>query len=436
MRIFSLITLLFLSLFSMVSVANTDTNLTPALYKTLNEIQDQLSAQEYDLVATRLTKLEEDLKPSFGLALVYQLHGQLWLLQEEPEKSLEFFNKALDLNVLAPAQEAGIATTAAQILLSLDRADDAYNDLEPRLKKILAKEKEDNEKPRHNHRYKNKDDNVEKKQVHYIQPHSFVTAATACQMKKRYDKSIPWLKQAVSRSETPKENWLLMLMVALYQEKQYAASIEVLDNLIRLNPTKEDYWQQQAALYQILEQPAKALRTLELGYAGGYIEKPATIMQLVQLLINNGIPERAGRVLQKHLTDKSLELNDRNWKILASAWQQSREHAKAALALIEASEHMDDGSLIYRAAQLQLQIAEYQNAIDNAQKAIKKGLNEKDESNALMLVASSAYELKGYALSRQYFQRALKFANTAASAKNWLDYLAALEESYDLAAQY
>ena len=125
MRLFPLLLLVLASFFSMASLANTDTSLTPALYKTLNEIQDQLGAQEYDLVATRLTKLEEDLKPSFGLALVYQLHGQLWLLQEKPEKGLEFFKKALDLNVLAPAQEAGIATTTAQILLSLDRVDEA-----------------------------------------------------------------------------------------------------------------------------------------------------------------------------------------------------------------------------------------------------------------------------------------------------------------------
>ena len=190
MRLFPLLLLVLASFFSMASLANTDTSLTPALYKTLNEIQDQLGAQEYDLVATRLTKLEEDLKPSFGLALVYQLHGQLWLLQEKPEKGLEFFKKALDLNVLAPAQEAGIATTTAQILLSLDRVDEAYNELEPRLKRILVKEKEDNDKPRHARHQKS--DNGEDKQVRYIQPHSFVTAATACQMKKRYGKSIPW----------------------------------------------------------------------------------------------------------------------------------------------------------------------------------------------------------------------------------------------------
>ncbi|HUH58128.1 MAG TPA: hypothetical protein VL020_06400, partial [Pseudomonadales bacterium] len=81
MRLFPLLILLLLPFFSL---ANTDTSLTPALYKTLNEIQEQLEEKEYDLVETRLTKLENELKPSFGLALVYQLHGQLWLLQEKP----------------------------------------------------------------------------------------------------------------------------------------------------------------------------------------------------------------------------------------------------------------------------------------------------------------------------------------------------------------
>src|SRR5690554_7359564 len=115
-----------------------------------------------------------------------------------------------------------------------------------------------------------------------------------------------------------------MLMVAHCQEKRYADSVSVLDELIRIHPNKEDYWQQQASLYQMLEQTSKALRTLELGYAGGYVQKPDSILQLVQLLINNGIPERAGRILQKHLSDNSIELSDKHWKTLAAAWQDRK----------------------------------------------------------------------------------------------------------------
>ena len=63
-----------------------------------------------------------------------------------------------------------------------------------------------------------------------------------------------------------------MLMVALYQDKQLEASAQVLDDLIRLNP-KEEYWMQQAGIYQQLNQPDLSLRSLETGYAAGYVQK-------------------------------------------------------------------------------------------------------------------------------------------------------------------
>ena len=424
MRLFPWLILLLLPLMSQAY----DTSLSPALYKNLNEIQEQLTEQNYEAVEKRLVKLEEQLKPSFGLALVYQLHGQMWLMQEQAEKGLVYFQKALALEVLAPAQEAGIATTTAQILLSLERPKEAYNVLQPRLTRILELEKEDSNASKS----RVKSQASDSKPIQYIQANSFIVVATANQLQKQYKQSIPWLQQGLARTDEPKENWLLMLMVAHYQEKQYADSVSVLDELIRINPNKEDYWQQQASLYQMLEQTSKALRTLELGYAGGYVQKPDSILQLVQLLISNGIPERAGRILQKHLSDNSIELSDKHWKTLAAAWQQSREHAKAAEALLEASKHMNEGTLIFRAAQLQAQIGEYQQSTDNAKQAIQKGLKDKDESNALMLIASNAYELKDLAESRRYFQRALQYPNTASNAKNWLDYIAALEESYNL----
>src|SRR5690554_7391673 len=133
MRLFPWLILLLLPLMSQAY----DTSLSPTLYKNLNEIQEQLTEQNYEAVEKRLVKLEEQLKPSFGLALVYQLHGQMWLMQEQAEKGLVYFQKALELEVLVPAQEAGIATTTAQILLSLERPKEAYNVLQPRLTRIL-----------------------------------------------------------------------------------------------------------------------------------------------------------------------------------------------------------------------------------------------------------------------------------------------------------
>lgn len=403
-------------------------SLTPAMYKTLNEVQEQITNQEYAKAEAQLLKLEDDLEPSFGLALAYQLHGQLYLVQENNESALKFFRKALDLNVLEPAQEAGIATTTAQILMSLERAKEAYNELAPRLTRILEQEEQDRKSRRMDSRRSNAE-------LQYVQPHSMVALATACQLQKQYKKSIPWLRRALSRSESPKESWLLMLMVALYQERQLEATAQVLSDLQRINPSKEEYWMQQAGIYQQLEKPALALRSLELGYAGGYLKTPAHQLQLVQLLMNQELPERAGRLLSELLKTKAIELNERNWRLLASAWQQSRERSLAIAALQEASEHMDDGSLLFRAAQLQLQNGHYANGLKQAEQALKKGLNDKDRANTLVIAANAAYELTDYRTARRYFQQALGFADTAATAKSWLDYLGTLEEYQSVAIE-
>ena len=403
--------------------------LTPGQYKALNDIQEALSEKDFVQAQERLDKFTQKLEPSFALALAYQLYGQLYLMQEKTEKSLAYFEKTLALNVLEPAQEVGIATTSAQILLSLDRAADASRDLEPRLTKLLNKEQELRKSHKHKRRGgRGHEDHDHEKQFEIVSPQSMATLATACHLQRDYKKSIPWLKHALKRSQSPQENWLLMLMVAYYQEKNYLAAAEVLDDLQRVNPSKEEYWVQQAAMYQMVEKPALALRSLELGYGAGYVEKPSNIMQLIQLLISQGMPERGARILQKHMNDKTLELTDSNWRLLAGAWLQSRERQHAAHTLRLANAHLNDGVLLFRAAQLQAQDGAYQGALNDAQAALSKGLEDKEKSKALMLAANSAYELKDLATARRYFQQALAFSDTASNAKSWLDYIGNLEQ--------
>jgi len=413
--------LLFCLLAPALQAANN--SLSPSTYEALNAIQEQLAAQQYSEAEEALLELEDDLTPGFGLALSYQLHGQLYLLQEKNNEAITWYSKALSLNALAPAQESALSTTLAQLHLAAENTSAAIAELEPRLTKILQLEKEKNSSKGKGDKEKNAD---------WIQPLSFITLASAYQLEKNYAASIPWLLQGIERTQArgdkPKENWLQMLMAAHYQQKSYLKTAAVLDDLLRINPGKEDYWQQQAAIYQLLEKPKLALRTLELGYAGHYLKKADSILLLVQLLISENMPERAGRILQAHIKDGTVELNERNWRLLAAAWQQGRERDKAVIAMREASAFMDDGSLLYRAAQMQQQAAQYQEALNDSEAALKKGLSERDKPRALMLAGSCAYELKDFAAARRYFQQALTLAAVAANARVWLDYLDTLEQ--------
>ena len=410
------LTLLLLS--AMNALAAKSTNLSPATYNTLNEVQTLLGESKNDEAEAELKDLIDDLKPGFGLALAYQVYGQLELSRDQQNKAIGWFQKSLALDALTDQQTINLSTTVAQLLLAQEKYVQAVKELQPRFD--LARKQESAAKQQ------NPD------AAYIIPPVTFITLATAHQVNKEYAASIPLLREAIKREKekgnSPKENWLQMLMSAHYQLKQYKETAVVLDDLLRINPQREDYWQQQVGVYQILQRFDKALVSLELGYAGGYVTKPDSIILLVQLLINQDIPERAGRILQKHLNNGDLELNDKNWKLLAAAWQQGRERDKAAEAMLSASKFLEDGKLILRAAQLKEQNSDFKACMTIALDAIEKGLDDDDKGRALLLAGRSATELNDLKAARRYFQQALTLADSAANARSWLEYINALEE--------
>ena len=410
------LTLLLLS--AMNALAAKSTNLSPATYNTLNEVQTLLGESKNDEAEAELKDLIDDLKPGFGLALAYQVYGQLELSRDQQNKAIGWFQKSLALDALTDQQTINLSTTVAQLLLAQEKYVQAVKELQPRFD--LARKQESAAKQQ------NPD------AAYIIPPVTFITLATAHQVNKEYAASIPLLREAIKREKekgnSPKENWLQMLMSAHYQLKQYKETAVVLDDLLRINPQREDYWQQQVGVYQILQRFDKALASLELGYAGGYITKPDSIILLVQLLINQDIPERAGRILQKHLNNGDLELNDKNWKLLAAAWQQGRERDKAAEAMLSASKFLEDGKLILRAAQLKEQNSDFKACMSIALDAIEKGLDDDDKGRALLLAGRSATELNDLKAARRYFQQALTLADSAGNARSWLEYINALEE--------
>ncbi|WP_430462500.1 hypothetical protein ACQUQU_06850 [Thalassolituus sp. LLYu03] len=396
--------------------------LSPSTYKQLNEIQGLLGEAKYPEAKAALDDLVDDLKPGFGLALTCELYGQYFLLQEKPNDALIWYRKSLAQDALTPVQEAGLATTTAQLMLSLDDTKGAVAELAPRLEKLLKQEESDSAKAKASG----------KAPSLVIPPLAFATLGSAYHLLADYHNSVLWTERAVSRArskgEAVKEPWLQMLMAGYYQLKNYQRTAEVIDDLLRLNPEREDYWAQQASMYQLLEKPELALRSLELGYAGGYLKKPDSILFMVQLMIGQNLPERAGRILNKHLQDGTIELNERNWRLTAMAWQQGREREKAIGAMNQAAVFMEDGSLLLLSGQLAMQDGDFALALKQAEAAVAKGLKDKDQPKARMLAGSAALELKDLATARRYFQQGLSYADSASNARAWLDYIAALEE--------
>jgi tetratricopeptide (TPR) repeat protein len=396
-------------------------SLSPKTYQALNDIQTLLTEEKFSEVEEGLKDLEENLTPGFGLALTYQIHAQLYLTQENSQQALVYFNKALALEAMKAVQAVSLATNVAQLYLADGQLDEAVAVLQTR---VGAAEKE-----------KQGSTNAM----------AFITLASAFQLKQDYHRSIVWLKRGIERAKQPRENWLQMLMAAHYQLKQYPEAIVVLDQLIVLNEQKEEYWLQQASLHQMLNQPKEALKVLQLANIRNVLVKEDGLIILVQLLITQGVPERAGRILLGLLEQEKIELNEDNWKLLASAWLQGRERKQAINAFIKAAEfsllQSKEGSikndtmksklaaakLYYRSAQLQFDESDFSAAAANFAKARALGLQGRKVGLSLLMQGNAYFELEEYVNAKVYFSKALKEASSTNSAKAWLDYMQQLE---------
>lgn len=398
-----------LLVFTSMNAFAANQSLSPKTYQALNDIQTLLTEEKYSEVEEGLKELEENLTPGFGLALTYQIHAQLFLAQEDSAQALVFFNKALELEAMKAVQAVSLATNVAQLYLASSNVAGAIKVLQPRI------EAAEEEKPGSTNAM------------------AFITLGSAFQVKQDFINAIIWLKQGIARAKSPRENWLQMLMAAHYQLKQYPQAISVLDQLIAINESKEEYWLQQASLNQLLNSPKEALKVLQLAHVRNILEKEDGLITLVQLLITQGVPERAGRTLHDLLKQGKIELTEDNWKLLASAWLQSRERKQAIVAFIKAaqislaSDKKTAAKLYYRAAQLQFDESDFVGAITSYSESRKLGINGKKAGMTLLMQGNAYFELEDYVNAKLYFSKALKEPNTTNSARAWLDYMEQLE---------
>ncbi len=394
-------------------------SLSPATYNSLNEIQSALGETRFEDARNQLDDLIGDLKPGFGMALAYELYGQLFLLQDNNREGLRWYQKSLAEEALTPAMEAGMATSVAQLLLAEDDIQAAVDVLAPRLSKLSTEEARQQQARK-------------EAASAIIQPLAYATLGSAYHLLKDYKQSTTAFEEAIrratSKGESPRENWLQMLMSGYYQLGDYQATARVLADLIRINPGKEDYWVQRASMFQLLNKQAEALSSLETGYAAGYVSKTSNILLLSQLLISQGVPERAARILEQYLTQPDSESREEDWRLLGMAWQQGRERLAAIEAINKAAEFSDDGKLPMFAARLAYQDNNAQLVLSQIDLALNKGLETDQKAQAFMLAGSSALQLDDRAAARRYFQQALQHPHTAANARSWLNYIDALDQ--------
>ncbi|MDC0068036.1 hypothetical protein OAL10_04460 [Gammaproteobacteria bacterium] len=169
-----------------------------------------------------------------------------------------------------------------------------------------------------------------------------------------------------------KENWWY-LQVVLYNELEDVDSvIRLLEKLI-VNYPKKQYWMHLAGMYSEKGRDDDSLSAYYATYIQGFLAKESEIVMVAQRLLGADNPYEASQVLEKGFKSKSVEENEKNLRLLATAYTLSQETDAAIDAWRDATRYAEDGDLFFRLAQALAAEDRHKEAVTAYSDAQKKG---------------------------------------------------------------
>jgi hypothetical protein len=250
----------------------------------------------------------------------------------------------------------------------------------------------------------------------------------------RLREAIGHVHEATLLSVHPGNQLQLLLLACHLQLGENARAAELLEVLAARDPKSSTTWSQLQSLYlaaaaeagdpagaDARAQNLRALLTLERAQAHGHLSSPKDHYTKVAILFNLQQFTRAAALLEKGLADGTLENSKRNWELLASAYQQTDQDAKALDAMDRAvGKFPEDGALEFSLAQFLYGAGRVADAYTRGQSALAKAGVEKP-GPARLYLAFLAYELQRYEEAAQWVAAARATGDTPASTLDPLD---------------
>jgi len=365
-------------------------------YNRISRSHTAIEEGKYQEALNELLDLADDVKDRpYEHAVTLQSIGYVYINQEKWELAAQYFSRAVRLNALPEEPQKQAIYTLAQIYATtgeFQKTIDLLTDWFKTAKNPPAD--------------------------------AYIILARAYSAQERYSEAHQPAKQAIAKSDKPREDWYKLLLGIQYELNKYAEAAGTLEVLVANWPDKEIYWKQLSGIYVELGQEDKALATLATAYGRGLVEKSGDILNLARLYMLNEVPFQGGKILEASLNKGEVEKTQKNYELLSQAWVQAREYKKAISALSAAAALADDGALFVRAAQLEMSLANWEGAVTAARKAIEKGeLDSKMTGQAYLLLGTAAAEQKDFDVAINAFNKARGYPETRKTASQWLSFV-------------
>jgi tetratricopeptide (TPR) repeat protein len=368
------------------------------VYEKLTEIQEMVEAQDYGTAHKLIGEMLGGKKKltDYERAQVYNLSAYSHYLEENYAQAVKDYDQVLAVPELPEALILSTLKTKAQLQFTLEDYEGALNTVHKLMGEISEPSAD-----------------------------VFMLEGQALFQLSRYDEALDPIRTAIemyqAQGQVPKENWLLLLRVIYFEQKDYDSMIDVVRQLIEYYP-KDTYVLTLAGIYSELGDTKKQLVLTEVLYESGMLASSSHATNLANLYLLHGEPYKAAVTLQTEMEANIVESNERNLRLLSQAWYQAREDQKAIPPLQRAAAMANEGELYIRLAQAHINLEQWNDAATALNKGLQMGgLKRADQANIMLGMA--LFNQKQLEQARTAFQRAQRDNRSARTAEQWIKYV-------------
>lgn len=344
---------------------------------------------------------------SYEIAMMYNFYGFIYYNAEDFEKAYDSFKLVVEQDPIPSGFAQGTLFSLAQLSLMQGKYDEVLQYLE-------RWEALNNDK---------------------IPAKNYVIKAQAMYQQKDYTAAAGYIEQAIAtQEENPDdgiadENWYILQRAIYYELKQPKRVKDVLVKLVRYYE-KPKYWLQLGSMYGEIGEEKKQLAVMEAAYQMGYVDSGSDMFNMAQLYYYHQVPFKGAMIMEDAIATGKLESNLKNLRFLSQCYAASKDSDKAIPVMRAAAELSEDGELNSQLAQLYLNSDKWDEAIENAEKAIEKG-NLRSQGTAHLVIGMALFNKQRFAEALNALAEAEKFKRTEKMAKQWQRYVSTEKSSFE-----
>lgn len=368
------------------------------VYEKLVEVQELVEADDFPPALVKLEEMrtgKKKLSP-YEAAQIWNLQAYTYYLMEEYDKSISSYEMVLQQPELPEALQQSTLKTLAQLHFTVEDYQKALDTIN-RLMAVVTEPAAD---------------------IYMLQGQAYFQLG-------KFDDALEPIKTAIQmhrdQGKVPRENWLLLLRVIYWEQRDFPNMLIVIKELIQEYP-KDTYVLTLAGVYSELGDTKKQLALTEALYEKGYISGKQHAVNLANLYLLHGMPYKAAVILEKEMAAGNVVEDTRNLRLLSQAWYSARNDRKAIPPLVRAAEQGEDAELYMRLTQSYLNLEMWNDAAEAAKAGLALGgLKRKDTAN--IMYGMALFNQKKLEQARRAFQAAGQDNRSKRASQQWIKYV-------------